>query len=109
MRQGEVNGGGMDKAEAVLASARAQMIYDANKKSVGASYLLCLLLGGLGAHRFYLGHTISAVIQLVLGLLGFVVFVTWPMLWIWLVIDLFLIPGMVRNRNMELADRFAFD
>lgn len=28
--------------------------------------LLCLFLGGLGAHRFYTGHTGSAVLQLVL-------------------------------------------
>ena len=100
----------MDRTEAVLASARAHMIYDANKKSVGASYLLCLLLGGLGAHRFYLGHTTTAVIQLILGLLGFVLaFLTWIPLWIWLIVDLFLIPGMVRNKNMEIADKFAFD
>lgn len=100
----------MDKTEAVLASARAQMIYDANKKSVGASYVLCLLLGGLGAHRFYLGHTGTAIVQLILGLLGFVlVFLTWIPLWIWLLIDLFLIPGMVRQKNMEIADKFAFD
>jgi hypothetical protein len=35
--------------------------------------------------------------------------VTWPPLWIWLLVDLFLIPGMVRAKNMEIADRFAFD
>ena len=99
----------MDKTEAALLGARAQMIYDANKKSVGASYVLCLILGGLGAHRFYLGYTGTAVVQLILGLLGFVLFLTWPPLWIWLLVDLFLIPGMVRTRNMEIADKFAFD
>ena len=99
----------MDRTEAVLASARAQMIYDANKKSVGASYVLCLLLGGLGAHRFYLGHTGTAIVQLILGVLGFVVFVTWPILWIWLLVDLFQDPGMERAKNMEDADKIAFD
>jgi TM2 domain-containing membrane protein YozV len=99
----------MDRTEAALVSARAQMIYDVNKKSVGASYVLCLLLGGLGAHRFYLGYTGTAVVQLILGLLGFVLVLTWPPLWIWLLVDLFLIPGMVRTRNMEIADKFAFD
>ena len=99
----------MDREQAVLASARAQMIYDANKKSVGASYVLCLLLGGLGAHRFYLGYPASAAVQLVLGILGFVVFLTWPPLWLWLLVDLFLIPGMVRQRNLEIANSFAFD
>ena len=99
----------MDREQAVLASARAQMIYDANKKSVGAAYVLCICLGGLGAHRFYIGRTGTAAIQLVLGLLGFVVFITWIPLWIWLLIDLFLIPGMVREKNMAIADKFAFD
>jgi TM2 domain-containing membrane protein YozV len=100
----------MDKVEAVVSSARAHMIYDANKKSVGASYLLCLLLGGLGAHRFYLGYTGTAAVKLALGILGFISgFITWPPLWIWLLIDLFLIPGMVRQKNLELADSLAFD
>jgi len=99
----------MDRRDAQIGSVRAHMIYDANKKSVGASYVLCLLLGGLGAHRFYLGHRATAAVQLVLGLLGFVVGFTWPPLWLWLLVDLFLIPGMVRARNLEIADSLAFD
>lgn len=86
------------------------MIYDANKKSAGVSYLLCLFLGGFGAHRFYLGRTGSAVGQLVLWVLGLLtVFITWIPLGIWLIVDLFLIPGMVREKNMAIADSFAFD
>jgi TM2 domain-containing membrane protein YozV len=100
----------MDRREAEIGSVRAHMIYDAHKKSVGASYVLCLLLGGLGAHRFYLGHTPTAAVQLVLGVAGFLTGgLTWPPLWVWLLVDLFLIPGMVRKRNLEIADRFAFD
>ncbi len=95
--------------KSVLASARAQMMYDANKKSAGVTYLLCIFLGGVGAHRFYLGRTASAVGQLALGLLGFVIFVTWIPLWIWLIVDLFLIPGIVREENMKIVDKFAFD
>jgi len=86
------------------------MMYDANKKSTGATYLLFLFLGGFGAHRFYLGKTGTAVGQLALGLLGWVtLFVAWLPLGIWLLIDLFTIPGMVRDHNMAIADRFAFD
>lgn len=93
-----------------LAGARAQMIYDANKKSAGVSYLLCILLGGVGAHRFYLGRNATAIGQLILWVLGWVtVFVAWIPLGIWLLIDLFLIPGMVRQKNMAIADSFAFD
>jgi TM2 domain-containing membrane protein YozV len=98
----------MDQAEAVLASARAQMMYDANKKSTGAAYLLWFFLGGLGAHRFYLGYTGSGVAQLLLLLLGWIpLFVGWFILGIWLLVDLFLIPGMAREKNMALAVRFG--
>lgn len=100
----------MSSESAVLASARAQMMYDANRKSAGAAYLLCLFLGGFGAHRFYLGCTGSAVVQLLLGLLGWLpFFLGWFALGIWLIIDLFLIPGIVRDKNMAMVDKFAFD
>lgn len=93
-----------------LAGARAQMIYDANKKSAGVSYLLCLFFGGFGTHRFYLGYTGSAVDQLVLWFLSWAtLFLAWIPLGIWLIVDLFLIHGMVRQKNMAIADGFAFD
>ena len=96
--------------KAVLASARAQMMYDANKKSQGVAYLLCIFLGGVGAHRFYLGSTGLGAVQLGLWLLGWItLFIAWFPLGIWVVIDLFLIPGIARNHNMKLADSFAFD
>ncbi len=86
------------------------MMYDANKKSAGVSYLLCLFLGGVGAHRFYLGRTGTAVGQLALWLLGWVTFfVAWIPLGIWIIVDLFLIAGIVREENMKIADKFAFD
>lgn len=100
----------MNSERAVLASARAQMMYDANKKSAGAAYLLLLFLGWFGAHRFYLGCTGTAVVQLLLGLLGWLpLFLGWLALGIWLIVDLFLIPGIVRDKNMSIVDKFAFD
>jgi TM2 domain-containing membrane protein YozV len=86
-----------------------QFVYDANRKSVGVAYLLWFFLGGFGAHRLYLGHIVSGVIQLALFVLG------WMTVWIiigavplavvgiWWVVDAFLIPGMARDHNMELA------
>ncbi|MFC6789334.1 TM2 domain-containing protein [Methylobacterium komagatae] len=67
--------------------------------SVVAAYLLWFFLGFVSAHRFYLGRIGSAICQLVLNLLliGLV----------WLVIDLFLIPRMVRAKQAELRRRFG--
>lgn len=64
-----------------------------NRKSTLASYILWLLcLGGIcGLHRFYLGRPWTGLLWLLtLGLLG-----------IGQIIDLFLIPGMVREENLE--------
>ena len=72
-------------------------------KSMVVAYVLWFFFGQLGAHRFYLGKTGSAVAQLILGVLGwllatFVVgFFLLGALWIWLIVDIFLIPGLVRS------------
>lgn len=72
-------------------------------KSLGIAYVLWFFFGQIGAHRFYLGKTGSAVVQLILGVLGwiltvfFVGFFLLGALWIWLIIDLFLIPGLARS------------
>ena len=100
----------MSTESAILASARAQMMYDANRKSNGVTYLLCLLFGGWGVHRFYLRRNGTGAAMLVLWVLGLpTALITWFPLGIWVFVDLFLIPGMVRDFNMELADKFAFD
>ncbi|MEZ6241960.1 MAG: NINE protein [Phycisphaerales bacterium] len=62
-------------------------------RSNGVSYLLWLLcfLGLCGIHRFYNGKWVTGVLWLLTaGLLG-----------IGQLIDLFLIPGMVRQSNVE--------
>jgi TM2 domain-containing membrane protein YozV len=62
-------------------------------RSVGVSYLLWLLclLGICGIHRFYNGRWITGLIWFfTLGLLG-----------VGQLIDLLLIPGIVRTENLE--------
>jgi len=72
------------------------------KKSIGITYLLWFLFGGLGVHRFYLGKTRSAVGMVVLTILGVLTLVVYIGaflllgLGIWLLVDAFLIPGMVQ-------------
>lgn len=66
--------------------------------SVGVAYLLWFFFGLLGGHRFYLGRPLSAVLQIVLNLVivGFV----------WVLIDAFLIPGMIRSSQDRLREKF---
>jgi len=90
-------------------AALSQMRFHANSKSVGVAYLLWLFLGGFGAHRFYLGQTGTAVAQLILTLIGAITaiigigFVLLFIVGIWMLVDAFLIPGIVRNHNIQLA------
>jgi len=74
-----------------------QLIFEAHRKSAGASYLLWFFLGFLGAHRFYLGRTGTGVAQLLmcLSIVGIIPLAFW-----WL-IDAFQIPEMVRDENMK--------
>ncbi|EIZ81079.1 TM2 protein [Novosphingobium sp. Rr 2-17] len=88
---------------------RAQLRYDAQRKSPVIAYILWFFVGFLGAHRFYLGTTGAAVAQLLLGLLGWLpFFVGWGILGVWLFIDLFLIPGIAERKNYQLAERLTF-
>jgi TM2 domain-containing membrane protein YozV len=93
--------------------ARQQMMYDANRKSVGVSYLLWFFVGGLGGHRFYLGQTGTAIAQLILFVLGWMTvivgvgFLFLAVDGIWVLVDAFLIPGIAREQNMRLADRLT--
>ena len=90
--------------------AERMMQYDANKKSVLIAYLLWFFLGTFAVHRFYLGATTSALVMLAMwvifgalssvtfGIFGF--FLIIPAVWWFL--DLFLIPGIARDKNQEL-------
>lgn len=91
---------------------QALMAFESQKKSAGIAYVLWFFTGGFGGHRFYLGRIGSAVGQLVLTLLG------WPLLFaggfgllllaplgVWLLVDLFLIPGIISDHNGGLMRR----
>ena len=65
--------------------------------SIVVAYILWFFLGFFSAHRFYLGRIASGLCQVVLNivLIGF----------IWLFVDLFLLPGMVRAKQADLRRR----
>lgn len=96
-----------------MSNPNAMMMYDANKKQALIAYVLWFFVGMLGGHRFYLGRTSSAVLMLVgtilstlltlvvVGLLGLFV------IGVWVLVDAFLIPGMVEQYNRDLAARLS--
>jgi len=95
--------------EISMSSLQAEMLVEqkvANgKKSTGVAYLLWFFLGGFGGHRFYLGKTGTAAVQLVITLIG--CFTLFPLIitGIWLLIDAFLIPAIVREHAEEVRHR----
>jgi TM2 domain-containing membrane protein YozV len=74
-------------------------------KNSAVAYLLWFFLGGFGIHRFYLGQTKTAIIMLVLTVLGYLtlVFIIGVILLaavgVWWIVDAFLIPGLIRQAN----------
>lgn len=89
-------------------NTRSRMVYEANRKDVLVAYLIWFFLSWAGAHRFYLGHMGSGAAQLGLLVGGMVLsvvlvgFLLWFALGVWILIDAFLIPSMVRDHNVEL-------
>jgi len=65
--------------------------------STATAYLLWLFLWFISAHRFYLGRPGTAVLQI----LSYFIAIGF----IWLLIDAFLIPGMIRQRQNEIRQR----
>ncbi|MEE4209173.1 MAG: TM2 domain-containing protein [Parvularcula sp.] len=69
------------------------------KPSTGVSYLLWMFLWSVSAHRFYLGRPVSAVIQIILLWFGWLLFfIPTIVAGIWLLVDAFLIPGMIKAK-----------
>jgi len=65
------------------------------------AYLMWFFLGLLSAHRFYLRRPGSAILQI----LSFFIVIGF----FWLLIDAFLIPGMVRERQDEIRRRLTME
>ncbi|MCH5520360.1 TM2 domain-containing protein [Pseudomonas syringae] len=70
-----------------------------SQKSTGVAYLLWFFLGGFGGHRFYLGKTGTAVVQLIITLIGCFTLIPLIITGIWLLIDAFLIPAIIRENT----------
>jgi TM2 domain-containing membrane protein YozV len=75
------------------------MLMEKPKSKLGAG-LLGIFLGEFGIHRFYLGHTTIGIIQLILGLSGFLTCgATTFAAWVWgLVEGIMILVGAI-NRD----------
>ncbi|MCM3739729.1 NINE protein [Oceanobacillus luteolus] len=73
------------------------------QKNIALAYVLLVFLGTFGIHRFYTGRVATGIMQLLLGLIGWgttwilIGYVPLGFLFLWLFIDIFLLPGMCRN------------
>ena len=87
---------------------RTQLLYDAQKKSITAAYVLWLFVGFLGIHRFYLGRSGTGFAQLLLTFGGFASGgLLWAVLGVWWLVDAFLIPGMTERRNLAMLEKLS--
>lgn len=84
-------------------------------KSPLVAYLLLVFVGGFGAHRFYLGQTGTAAVMLALWVLGWITLpfgigiVPLAIVGVWVMVDLFLIPGMIAQGKDRLRSRLRQD
>ena len=91
------------------------MRYDADKKSTLLAYVFWFFLGPFGAHRFYLRNIVSGTALLLVTLACFVVtrqtYGAYVFVFIvpavWLIVDVFLIPGKVRRFNAKLMEELS--
>lgn len=79
-----------------------------DSKSALVAYLLLFLLWGFGIHRMYLGRWISGIVMLLTWGIGWLltpILIGWPILGLvslWVIVDIFLIPGMIQSDNDEM-------
>jgi TM2 domain-containing membrane protein YozV len=90
------------------------MMFEANKKSIIISYLLWFFVGAFGGHRFYNGRSTTAIVQLLMCMVGFTFAFVFGIgllllipLGLWLLLDAFLIPGWVTAHNTRLAHQLS--
>lgn len=81
------------------------------KKNMVLAYVLWFFLGSFGVHNFYIGRNGLGVAQLALCVTGLLlsiliigIFLLIP-LWIWVLVDAFLIYGYIQNYNQEQERR----
>lgn len=62
--------------------------------------LLALFLGGLGIHNFYVGRNGPGAAQLILTLIGCLIYVTLPVVFIWVIIEIITVDRDGKGRRL---------
>lgn len=84
-----------------------------SRKDTTVAVLLCLFLGGLGAHRFYLGQSLLGILYICCfipyWILSMLLFFGIPLIlpFFVLIVEAFLLGGRVRNYNERTAQQIA--
>jgi TM2 domain-containing membrane protein YozV len=99
-----------DPIESAERAKKAGLPSFPGRKSLSIAYSLWFFLSAISAHRFYLGHWIAGIAQTLLWYVSLMFWMAghdlalYPLMTglTWIVIDLFLIPGMVRATNERL-------
>ena len=90
-------------ASAISNDTRALLLFEVNKTELFVTYILLFALGWLGAHNFYLQRTGIAIAQLILSITIIGLIVTL----VWILVDVFLVPGIVKSKNNALATQLG--
>jgi TM2 domain-containing membrane protein YozV len=80
-----------------------------NAKSPAVAYLLWFFVGGVGAHRFYMGRVGSGIGMMALAIASLILsffligLIGYPILFVWWVVDAFLINRWLQESRTETA------
>ena len=80
-----------------------QSEFTSRQRNTGMGIGLALLLGGVGAHKFYLKRNTSGIIYALCGTIGWVIIVPPIVIAILCIVDAFQMEGTVVKFNNELA------
>jgi TM2 domain-containing membrane protein YozV len=104
---------GAPLTQAATPGAPAPVAAGISPKSRLATVLLAFFLGEFGAHRFYIGKTGTAVVMLVLTIIGYATiwliigFIPLAVVWAWNLIDFIIaVVGKMKDKDGLLIEKW---
>ena len=86
----------MEAEQRLMNEGRVGAVEPTSEKRILPAFILCFLLGGFGAHRFYVGKTGTAILQIL----------TFGGLGVWALVDLIMIicGGFRDKQGYKITD-----